>query len=77
MAEEVALLKLKDVKLRVGLSTATIYRMMAKGKFPKPRKLGTKSLWFSPEIEGFILTIAAGAEWSASMGQNMGHDLAT
>ena len=39
MAEGIALLQLKDVKLRVGLSTATIYRMMAKGKFPKSRKL--------------------------------------
>ncbi|WP_313213839.1 helix-turn-helix transcriptional regulator [Stenotrophomonas acidaminiphila] len=76
MADEIALWPLKEVKLRVGLSTATIYRMMAKGLFPKPRKIGTKSLWFSPEIEEFILAVAAGKPWSPNMGQNMGQDVA-
>ena len=76
MADEIALLPLKEVKLRVGLSTATIYRMMAKNAFPKPRKIGAKSLWFSLEIDAFILAIAAGNTWSPNMGQNMGQELA-
>ncbi|WP_157722730.1 helix-turn-helix transcriptional regulator [Stenotrophomonas pictorum] len=42
MAEEIALLPLKEVKLCAGLSTATVYRMMAKDAFPKPRKIGAK-----------------------------------
>ena len=76
MADEIALLPLKEVKQKVGISTATIYRMMARGEFPKPRKIGTKSLWFQPEIDAFILAVAAGNAWSPNMGQNMGHDLA-
>lgn len=53
--EGLSLLPLKAVKARVGLSTATVYRMMQRGTFPKPRKVGTKSLWRSDEIEAWIL----------------------
>lgn len=49
------LLPLKDVRARVGLSTATIYRMMAASTFPKQRKVGAKSLWRSDEIDAWIL----------------------
>ena len=50
-----SLLPLKEVKARVSLSTATVYRLMQKGTFPKPRKIGTKSLWRSDEVEAWIL----------------------
>jgi predicted DNA-binding transcriptional regulator AlpA len=50
-----SLLPLKEVKARVGLSTATVYRLMQRGTFPRPRKVGTKSLWRSDEIEAWIL----------------------
>lgn len=53
--EGLSLLPLKSVKARVGLSTATVYRMMQRGTFPKPRKVGTKSLWRSDEIDTWIL----------------------
>lgn len=76
MADEIALLPLKEVKQKVGISTATIYRMMARGQFPKPRKIGTKSLWFQPEIDAFILAVAHGTSWPPMMGQSMGHDIA-
>lgn len=76
MSDEIALLPLKEVKQKVGVSTATIYRMMARNEFPKPRKIGTKSLWFQPEVEAFIIAIASGNTWSPNMGQNMGQKLA-
>ena len=50
-----SLLPIKAVKGRVGLSEATIYRMLHRGTFPKPRKVGFKSLWRSDEIEAWIL----------------------
>lgn len=50
-----SLLPLKELKARVGLSTATVYRLMQRGTFPRPRKVGTKSLWRSDEVEAWIL----------------------
>ena len=76
MADEIALLPLKEVKQKVGISTATIYRMIARNEFPRPRKIGAKSLWFQPEVEAFIIAIATGNTWSPNMGQSMGQDLA-
>ncbi|MEN5206775.1 AlpA family phage regulatory protein [Stenotrophomonas terrae] len=76
MAEEIALLPLKEVKQKAGISTATIYGMMARGQqFPKPRKIGTKSLWLQPEIDAFIMAVAHGTSWSPMMGQSMGQDI--
>ena len=49
------LLKRRDVEARVGLGTSTIYRMMAQGRFPKPRKLGgTCVRWVEADIEAWI-----------------------
>jgi prophage regulatory protein len=50
-----SLLPIKEVKARVGLSVAMIYRLMQRGTFPRPRKIGTKSLWRSDEVEAWIL----------------------
>ena len=50
-----ALLPIQEVKARVGLSVAMIYRLMQRGTFPRPRKIGTKSLWRSDEVEAWIM----------------------
>ena len=34
----------------VPLSKAKIYRMVAVGEFPKPRKLGSRSVWLEEDI---------------------------
>ena len=48
-------LKLKQVKEITQLSTATIYRLIAQGKFPKQFKLTERtSRWMGSAIEGFI-----------------------
>ena len=48
-------LNLKQVKEITQLSTATIYRLIAQGKFPKQFKLTERtSRWVGSEIEGFI-----------------------
>lgn len=57
-----SLLPIKDVKARVGLSVAMIYRLMQRGTFPRPRKIGVKSLWRSDEVEAWILAQTTEAE---------------
>ena len=34
----------------VPVGKASLYRMVAAGTFPKPRKLGTRSLWSNQDI---------------------------
>ena len=48
-------LNLKQVKEITQLSTATIYRLIAQGKFPKQFKLTERTFrWVGSEIEEFI-----------------------
>jgi excisionase family DNA binding protein len=49
-------LRLKDVMARVGLRVSTIYRYVATGGFPKPRKFGRSSLWVTAEVNEWIAT---------------------
>ena len=49
------LLKLPQVREITQFSTATIYKLMAKGKFPKHIKLAERtSRWIESEIMDFI-----------------------
>ena len=70
MTNEARLLTLSDVKSRVGISGATIYRKMADGTFPKPAKVGARSLWPSPQIDEWIASVVE----TQSMGQSMGQE---
>ncbi|MCF8799203.1 helix-turn-helix transcriptional regulator [Xanthomonas campestris] len=62
------LLPIKDVRAKVGLSPATIYRQMQAGKFPKPHKVGSRSLWLSTQLDEWIIEQTN----STSVGRNMG-----
>lgn len=53
-------LRLKEVMARVGLRVTTIYRYMARGAFPKPRKFGRSSLWVTGEVNDWIAKRTAG-----------------
>lgn len=48
------LIRMKELRMRVSLSQATIYRMIRDGEFPKPKKLGTTSAWLESEIDEWI-----------------------
>ncbi|MCY3734612.1 MAG: AlpA family phage regulatory protein [Chloroflexi bacterium] len=49
------LLRLKDVVERTALSRATIYDMMAAGRFPQPVRVGPKSnRWWLSELDSFL-----------------------
>lgn len=47
--------KLLEVKNITGLSGSSIYRMAARGTFPKPIKLGERSSgWLASEVEQWL-----------------------
>jgi len=51
------LIRLPEVKHRVGLGRSTIYRWMAEGRFPKPVHLGRYVVaWAENDIEEWIAT---------------------
>jgi prophage regulatory protein len=53
-------LRLKEVMARVGLRLNTIYRYIAKGAFPRPRKFGRSSFWVTAEVNDWIAQRTAG-----------------
>lgn len=54
------LIRLAEVKQRVGLSRASIYKRMSEGKFPKSRSLGARcAVWIEAEIDEWIAAVAA------------------
>ncbi|MYC89167.1 MAG: AlpA family transcriptional regulator [Gemmatimonadales bacterium] len=49
------LLRLPEVMARTGLSRATIYALMAEGRFPRQVRIGARAVgWVEAEIEAWI-----------------------
>ena len=49
------LLRAKAVKEKTGLKHATLYKLIAEGKFPRPIKISNCCVaWLRSEIEAFI-----------------------
>lgn len=49
------LIRLPEVKARVGLSRSSIYQRIAEGTFPAPVRLGEKSVaWLEADIDKWI-----------------------
>ena len=49
------ILRLPQVKTRVGLSRSSIYLAISQGKFPKPVRLGARSVgWLEAEVEAWL-----------------------
>jgi prophage regulatory protein len=47
--------RLKEVRALIGLSTASIYRMVAAGTFPKPIRIGAKAIaWREADLEAWL-----------------------
>jgi prophage regulatory protein len=42
---------------KTSLSRPTIYRLIKKGKFPTPRKVGKKSVWEEEAIDRWIMDL--------------------
>jgi prophage regulatory protein len=48
------LLPLREVVARVGISRGQVYVLIGEQRFPRPVKVGSRSLWHSPEISHWI-----------------------
>ena len=50
-----AIKRLQQVTAHVGLSKATLYKMIEAGNFPAPKKLGARSVgWLESDIQAWI-----------------------
>ncbi|CAN7695913.1 helix-turn-helix transcriptional regulator [Paraburkholderia sp. 22099] len=49
------LIRLREVRTRVGLGASTVYRYLATGKFPRPVEIGGgRVAWLESEIDAWI-----------------------
>ncbi len=56
MSEEIHYIHLPAVCVRVGVSRATLYRMVKQGVFPRSRQLGPNRVaWRSDEVTAWIM----------------------
>ncbi len=54
-AQDDRLLRAKEVCILLGISKSTLYKFISEGKFPKPRKLGTRtSAWRNSLVQAII-----------------------
>jgi predicted DNA-binding transcriptional regulator AlpA len=49
-----SLVSFDEVARLIPYTKVHIYRLVEKGVFPRPRKLGTKTVWFKHEIDAYI-----------------------
>lgn len=50
-----AILRLPQVKARVGLSRSTIYLAISEGTFPRPIRIGTRAVgWLEYDLEEWL-----------------------
>ena len=55
MSNEKKLIRISDVKGMTGISKSHIYLLASKGEFPKPIKLGERSVaWVKDEVEAWV-----------------------
>ena len=57
--------RLPSVVHRTTLSRSHLYALMKKGQFPRPVKLGTRSVgWRVEDVEAWIATRPEGGSWT-------------
>jgi len=55
----IRLIRIQEVMDKVGIARSTVWDMVKKGTFPKPRKLSPKvTVWVDVEIDEYIANIA-------------------
>lgn len=56
-----ALMRKHEVLRRTGLSNSSLYLLIANGRFPRPIRLGPRTVrWVEREVQGFIDACVAG-----------------
>lgn len=66
------LLPFSEASRRVGLGRTSIYAGIAAGTFPKPVKIGTRSLWVEREINVWITAQIKVRDMGRNMGRTKG-----
>lgn len=67
------LIRRAEVCDRTGLPVSTLYRYMANGTFPKPVKIGEKSVaWVEDDVDGWIVERIDEASYPISIQEVMG-----
>lgn len=56
------LLSRPEVERIACVSTSLLYDLIAKGKFPKPLKIGSKSVWPASEVHGWVESLKEGRQ---------------
>lgn len=54
----------------VPLSRRSIYRLMARGEFPPPRKLGRRTVWAVEDIRSWLATFTSGRGVSSPVAES-------
>lgn len=54
---ELKILYFRDIKKRYGVSRSTIFRLLQKNQFLKPRKLGNRNCWVQDQLDKFFETL--------------------
>jgi prophage regulatory protein len=54
MTNPLRFMRLPAVAERVGLSRSQVYRLAARGQFPRPIRVGSAAVWPSDEIENWM-----------------------
>ena len=63
------LLPMRAVRDQVAIHPATVYSMVKDGAFPKPIKMGRRSLWVESEVQAWIAARIVDSRMGQSMGQ--------
>lgn len=48
------LLKQVRVEKKLDVSRSTLLRLIARGEFPKPKKIGSNNFWLEQEVDAWI-----------------------
>jgi prophage regulatory protein len=63
----VNVIPLTAVLIKTSLSRPTIYRLIKKGQFPSPRKVGTKSVWEEDAIDRWLSDLPVGTRFNPNL----------
>lgn len=55
------LLKQNRVEKKLDVSRSTLLRLIARGEFPRPRKIGGNNFWLEREVDDWIAKKFGGA----------------
>jgi prophage regulatory protein len=60
MAEQTVILRLPELRKRIGLGRSSIYALVKQGSFPRPVRLSQRAVgWVAAEIEAWLAERAA------------------